>query len=152
MTVKQRGPGTSVPGPPSGVVGSRERAREMLRLRTEQGLTLAAIGARFGVGRERVRQIINRHLYKTTGKPPDPGALSRHAAQTRRAATVARAQAHTADLLAGWRNGAKAQQLAEVYGLPKRCVQDVLREHANTEESATRSVTVGDPDVREING
>lgn len=62
MAVKPSGQNTGVVSATSSVPGREQRAREMLRLRTEQGLTLAAIGARFGVGRERVRQIINRHL------------------------------------------------------------------------------------------
>jgi DNA-binding CsgD family transcriptional regulator len=45
-----------------------ERQREMYRLRTVEGLTLAAIGKRFGVGPERVRQLINRHIHHTTGQ------------------------------------------------------------------------------------
>jgi hypothetical protein len=44
----------------------------MFRLRTVEGLTLGAIAERFAVGPARARQLINRHVRRTTGRPPDP--------------------------------------------------------------------------------
>lgn len=46
-----------------------EREREMYRLRTVEGLTLPEIGERYGIGAERVRQILNRTV-RLTGAPP----------------------------------------------------------------------------------
>lgn len=39
-----------------------ERAQAMVRLRYDERLTLQAIGKRYGLTRERVRQIINAYL------------------------------------------------------------------------------------------
>lgn len=83
-----------------------ERQREMYRLRTIEGLTLAEIGKRFGVGPERVRQLINRHIHHTTGQIPNPGQISRTAAEIRRQAEMTRAQEHAVELLVAWREGA----------------------------------------------
>lgn len=41
------------------------RAAEMYRLRVQAGLTLQQVAERYGVSKERVRQRVNRHLYKT---------------------------------------------------------------------------------------
>jgi hypothetical protein len=60
----------------------------MYRLRTVEGLTLDAIGKRFGVGPERVRQLINRHIHQTTGQIPNPGQISRTASEIRRRCRV----------------------------------------------------------------
>lgn len=49
------------------VQGGRELA--MFRLRAVEGLTLEQIGARFGIKRERVRQLLNLH-FGLTGVPP----------------------------------------------------------------------------------
>jgi DNA-directed RNA polymerase sigma subunit (sigma70/sigma32) len=46
-----------------------DREREMLRLRTVEGLTLREIGERFGIGAERVRQLLN-HYFRLKGVPP----------------------------------------------------------------------------------
>lgn len=47
------------------------RARGILRLRLIDRLTLAAIGERYGIGPERVRQLLARH-FGLRGKPPSP--------------------------------------------------------------------------------
>jgi len=46
-----------------------EREREMLRLRTEEGLTLREIGQRFDIGTERVRQLLI-YYFDLKGVPP----------------------------------------------------------------------------------
>lgn len=92
--------------------GGDEREREMFRLRTVEGLTLRAIAARFGIGPERVRQLINRHVREMTGRPADPAGLSQAAKATRRAADLARAQAPCAGAdsrVARWRGPATAR-------------------------------------------
>lgn len=50
---------TWVTGPPR---QKAPRDAEALRLWRDEGLTLVAIAARFGISRERVRQIRNREL------------------------------------------------------------------------------------------
>jgi Sigma-70, region 4/Bacterial RNA polymerase, alpha chain C terminal domain len=46
-----------------------QRNREMLRLRIIERLTLAEIGERTGISRERVRQILNVHFGLTGTRP-----------------------------------------------------------------------------------
>lgn len=60
----------------------RDREREMLRLRVVEGLTLAEIGARFGVGQERVRQLLNLY-FGMSGTPP-AAKQHRHLATAKR--------------------------------------------------------------------
>jgi DNA-directed RNA polymerase sigma subunit (sigma70/sigma32) len=58
------------------------RAREMLRLRDEEHLTLREIGERYGITTERVRQIVNRCRFtlQQAKLPPtrEPTASSGH--------------------------------------------------------------------------
>jgi transposase len=119
--------------------GGDEREREMFRLRTVDGLTLSTIAARFGVGPERVRQLINRHVRETTGLPPDTAGLSRAAKATRRADDLARAQAHAHELIAAWREGEDPQRLARAFGLRVRCVSEVIRTNATNSDRAART-------------
>lgn len=119
--------------------GGDEREREMFRLRTVDGLTLGAIAARFGVGPERVRQLINRHVRETTGRPPDAAGLSQAAKATRRAADLAQAQAHAHELIAAWRGGEDPQRLARAFGLRVRCVGEIIRANATDADRAARA-------------
>lgn len=116
-----------------------DREREMLRLRTVEGLTLSAIAARFGIGPERVRQLINRQVRETTGRPPDPRGLSQAAKATRRAADLGHAQAQTQALIAAWRNGDDPQQLARTFGLRIRSAAEVIRANATDVDRAARA-------------
>lgn len=134
-------------GSPGGVPGEppktwAERQREMHRLRTIEGLTLGEIGARFGVGPERVRQLINRHVRHTTGQIPNPGQLSRTAAEIRRQAELARAQEHAVELLAAWREGADPQHLARAFDLRVRCVHQAIHEVASSDDRAARTAAL----------
>jgi hypothetical protein len=119
-----------------------EREREMFRLRTVEGLTLGAIGERFGVGPERVRQLINRHVRQTTGRPPDPAGLSRDAKAIRRATDLARAQAHASGMLAAWRGGEDPEGIAKAFGLRVRCVRAVIRAGATDADRAARAASL----------
>lgn len=83
---------------------------------------MGAITERFGVGPERVRQLINRHVRQATGRPPDPAGLSRAAKAVRREADLARAQAHASEMLAVWRGGEDPERIAKTFGLRVRCV------------------------------
>lgn len=53
--------------PPSRLPGEREL--EILRLRTVDRLTLQEIGERFGIGRERLRQLL-KFYFRESGTPP----------------------------------------------------------------------------------
>lgn len=46
---------------------SGRREREIVRLRTVEGLTFQEIGGRYGISRERVRQILNRYYFHGGG-------------------------------------------------------------------------------------
>lgn len=115
-----------------------ERAHEMHRLRTVEGLTLRAIGERFGVGPERVRQIINHHINYGLGQKPNPGQISRTAAEIRRQAELARAQEHAIELLVAWREGADPQQLARTFSLRARCIRHAIHEIASNDDRTAR--------------
>lgn len=121
----------------------------MYRLRTVEGLTLDAIGKRFGVGPERVRQLINRHIHQTTGQIPNPGQISRTASEIRRQAEMARAQEHAVELLVAWREGADIQQLAREFGLRVGCVRQALQEIAGSDDRATRAAALQENDSRQ---
>lgn len=119
--------------------GGDDREREMFRLRTVEGLTLSAIAARFGIGPERVRQLINRHVRETTGRPPDVAGLSQAAKAIRRAADLARTQDRAQELIAAWREGDDPQLLARAFGLRVRCVTEVIRTNATDADHAARA-------------
>lgn len=115
-----------------------EREREMYRLRTEEGLTLREIGRWFGVGPERVRQILRLYLYKTTNQPVDSKVLSRAAAATRREKDLAHAHAQAEGLLAAWRQGRSQEEIAKGFGLRCRSVAQVIRAEATIADRAPR--------------
>ncbi len=118
----------------------------MYRLRTVEGMTLGEIGKRFGVGPERVRQLINRHIHQSTGQIPNPGQISRTAAEIRRQAEMARAQEHTVELLVAWREGADVQQLAQEFGLRVGCLRQVIQEIAGNDDRAIRAARLQEND------
>lgn len=103
-----------------------EREREMYRLRVVEGLTLRELGERFGVGSERVRQLLNRHVRQATGLPVDAKEMSRAATAARRAKDLALAQAQGEELLAAWRTGEKLEEIAGRFGLRCRSVAQVV--------------------------
>jgi len=119
----------------------------MFRLRTVEGLTLDAIAARFRIGPERVRQLINRHVRETTGRPPDAGGLSQAAKAIRRAADLARAQDRAQELMAAWREGEDPQRLAGAFGLRVRCVSEVIRANATDADRAARAAARRTPEA-----
>jgi hypothetical protein len=70
------------------------------------------LGERFGIGPERVRQLLNHHVRQATGLPVDAKAMSRAATAARRAKDLALAQARGEELLAAWRAGEKLEGIA----------------------------------------
>lgn len=67
----------------------QRREREVLRLRLVEGLTLQEIGERFGIGDERVRQLLNRN-FGLTGKVPTVQARRWAATERRRSEAIAK--------------------------------------------------------------
>lgn len=114
----------------------------MFRLRTVEGLTLGAIAERFGVSPERARQLIADHVRQTTGRPPDTAGLSRTAKAIRRAANLARAQAHASGILAAWSGGEHPERIAKTLGLRVRCVREVIRAGATDADRAARAAAL----------
>jgi hypothetical protein len=99
------------------VAGSLQRAQEMALLR-EAGWSLDEIALRFGVSRERVRQILRAH----------GGPDSRHVADARRRRAEQQAQAHIEELLELWRTGADPRTVASVLDLrPHACRSAIAR-------------------------
>lgn len=111
----------------------------MYRLRVVEGLTLRELGERFGIGPERVRQLLNRHVRQTTGLPVDAKAMSRAATAARRAKDLALAQERAKELLAAWRAGEKLEDIAGRFGLRCRSVAQVVAAQKTDAESAARA-------------
>jgi transposase len=118
---------------------SGERAREMYRLRVVEGLTLRELGERFGVGPERVRQLLNRYVRQATGLPVDAKAMSRAATAARRAKDLALAQAQAEELVAAWRAGEKLEEIAGRFGLRCRSVAQIVSEQKTAADCAARA-------------
>lgn len=115
--------------PPGG-----EREREVYRLRVSEGLTLRQIAQRFGIGPERVRQLLCRYVRQSTGRPVDAKAMSRAAAAVRRAA---RAQ-ELAKL------GCAIREAREQRGLSERELADAIR---GISPAGIRAVEAGKCDI-----
>lgn len=116
-----------------------EREREMYRLRVVEGLTLRELGERFGIGPERVRQIVNRYARRMTDGPVNAKEMSETAAAVRRAKQLAQAQARAAELLVAWRAGAQPEQIARRFGLRSRSVTQVIRANQTSADRIARA-------------
>jgi lambda repressor-like predicted transcriptional regulator len=110
------------------------RDLEIAKLRA-RGETLQAIASRFGLSRERVRQVL----------------ASQRGAGSVDAATVATARRARAErllarrrgaVLVGWRRGASVAEIAREVGLSTRAVRSVLARHADDADEATRRVAL----------
>lgn len=115
-----------------------ERAREMYRLRTVEGLTLRQLAQRFQVSPERVRQLLYAYA-RATGEQRSTVAISRAATAARRAKDLARAEGLAVELLAAWRDGAEPEQIANAFGLRCRSVAEVLKRHKTVADRAARA-------------
>jgi DNA-binding Lrp family transcriptional regulator len=118
---------TSGHGDPSRSV----RDREIVELRAS-GETLQAIASRFGLSRERVRQIVEQQR-RAVGAPD---ADSIDAAQIAR--RLGLAAQHRDDALARWRSGAPVGEIARETGLSTRAVRRLLEHHADEADGAIR--------------
>lgn len=102
------------------------RAAEMYRLRVQEGLTLRQIGERYGVSKERVRQIVNRHLYTTGRWTVDGETVSERSARVRAEKDLAAARAQSAAIIAAWRDGGKPHEIAQRLALTRASVRVVI--------------------------
>lgn len=118
-----------------------EREQEMFRLRTVDGLSLAELGERFHLHRERVRQLLHLY-YGLKGEPPAVKARRKARAKAkgakRRAEHLARAQTQTPDLLVAWRKGEQSRQIAARFGLRRSSVDEVIRANATSADRMAR--------------
>lgn len=117
---------------------SGEREREMYELRVTEGLTLRELAQRYGLGPERVRQLLYRYASQTN-QLVNGKAMSRAATAARRAKDLAQAQAQADELLAAWRKGQTSEAIAKTFGLRCRSVAQVIRSEATVADRATRA-------------
>lgn len=113
------------------VPGSLQRVREMTALR-EQGWSLDEIALRYEVSRERVRQILRAH------GGPDPLKV----ADARRRRAEQRAEARVDELLALWRSGEAAGDVAGKLGLQAVACRSTIERFATDVDRAARRATM----------
>lgn len=111
--------------------GSLQRVRQMQALR-EQGWSLDEIALRFGVSRERVRQILRAH--------GGPGQQDIVDARRRRA--EAQAEAHVDELLALWRSGKPPRDAAGTLGLQAAACRSTIARFATDVDRAARKASM----------
>jgi len=109
--------------------GSLQRVRQMTALR-EQGWSLDEIALRYGVSRERVRQIMHAN--------GGPGA--RDVADARRRRAEQQAEAHIDELLGLWRAGEEPGSAATLLGLQAlACRSTIARFATEVDRTARRA-------------
>lgn len=113
--------------------GSRQRMREMAALRVE-GFSLDEIAERYGVSRERVRQILRTH------GGPDPQDV----ADARRRRAGRQAETHVDELLALWRCGKAPGIAAAALGLRAAACRGIIERFATDVDRAARQASLAD--------
>lgn len=113
--------------------GSRQRMREMATLRME-GYSLDEIAERYGVSRERVRQILRTH------GGPDP----RDVIDARRRRAGRQAEANVDELLALWRCGEAPGIAAGALGLRAAACRGIIERFATDVDPAARRACLAD--------
>lgn len=106
------------------------RTGEIVALRA-QGLTLAEIGRRHGVSRQRIAQIIDK---SDVGRVPRPEVV-----KARRAAKSGKARRHSEEIMELWREGLSVGEIHERAGVPWRVVRETVAELATDPDRAARS-------------
>src|SRR5436190_14127924 len=99
--------------------GTQQRMAQMRALR-ERGWSLDEIALRFGVSRERVRQILRAH------GGPDPQDI----ADARRRRAEAQAEERIDELLALWRAGEQPRSAASALGLQAAACRSTIERFA----------------------
>jgi transcriptional regulator with XRE-family HTH domain len=113
------------------VPGSLQRVRQMQSLR-RHGWSLDEIALRFGVSRERVRQILRAH------GGPDPQDI----ADARRRRAEAQAEERIDELLAVWRAGEQPRSAADKLGLQAAACRSTIDRFATDVDRAARKATM----------
>jgi hypothetical protein len=113
------------------VPGSLQRVRHMQGLR-EQGWSLDEIALRFGVSRERVRQIMRAH----------GGPASEDVAEARRRRAEAEAEARIDELLTRWRAGEQPRVAASELGLQAAACRSTIERFATDADRAARKASM----------
>lgn len=113
------------------VPGSLQRVRQMQALR-RRGWSLDEIGLRFGVSRERVRQILRAH------GGPDPHDI----ADARRRRAEAQAQERIDELLSLWRAGEQPRSAADKLGLQAAACRSTIDRFATDVDRAARKASM----------
>ena len=111
--------------------GSLQRVRQMQALR-EQAWSLDEIALRFGVSRERVRQILRAH------GGPDPQDI----AEARRRRAEAQAEARIDELLERWRAGEQPRSTATALGLQAAACRSTIERFATDADRAARKASI----------
>jgi AraC-like DNA-binding protein len=111
--------------------GSLQRVRQMQAQR-EHGWSLDEIALRFGVSRERVRQILRAH------GGPDPQDI----ADARRRRAEAQAEERIDELLALWRAGEQPRSAASALGLQAAACRSTIERFATDVDRAARKATI----------
>ena len=130
---QRRSPSVAGDGPPTErqTANPHQRAREMAALR-QQGLSLDEVARRYGVSRERVRQILQVH-----GGPARREVIS---ARHRRAEE--QLTAHADELLALWRGGAQLRHAAVALGLPLTACRAAITRLATERDCVQRRASL----------
>jgi len=113
------------------VPGSLQRVRQMQSLR-EQGWSLDEIALRFGVSRERVRQILRAH------GGPDPQDI----ADARRRRAEGHAEQRIDELLDLWRRGEQPRRAADKLGLQAAACRSTIERFATDVDRAARRASM----------
>ena len=113
------------------VPGSLQRVRRMQALR-EQGWSLDEIALRFGVSRERVRQIMRAH----------GGPAPQDIAEARRRRAEAQAEARIDELLTRWRAGEQPRVAASELGLQAAACRSTIARFATDADRAARKASM----------
>jgi AraC-like DNA-binding protein len=111
--------------------GSLQRVRRMQAQR-EHGWSLDEIALRFGVSRERVRQILHAH------GGPDPQDI----ADARRRRAEAQAEERIDELLTLWRAGEQPRSAASALGLQAAACRSTIERFATDVDRAARKATI----------
>jgi transposase len=129
---------SDIPAPPGAscgdcvlVPGSLQRVRQMQALR-EQGWGLDEIARRFGVSRERVRQILRAH------GGPDPQNI----ADAKRRRAERQAEERIDELLACWRAGEQPRTTAGRLGLQAAACRSTIARFATEVDRAARKASL----------
>jgi uncharacterized protein (DUF433 family) len=124
-----------------------ERVKEMARLHHEEGLSLAAVGAQYGLTRERVRQLLAAHGYGTVGRAKAQQRRSKRRQEARKDELVQYGE----EIVKRSREGQTMKEIAEGLDVPLQSVRFCLSEMLDTGERdllsrKARAVKIGRSD------